>query len=178
MDEMENKQPSMLKVAVNYGLLTGVGLIVLTLVFYLAGAVTNRWANWLSYVILIAGIVIGMKAYRDEVLGGFVGYGNALGLGVLVGVIAAVVSSLFGLMLYHVIDPGLMQQALLEAEMRILERMPDITDQQLDQALRFTRVMFRPAIMLFFSIFAMGFMSLIFSLVAAAFVKKEAPLQG
>lgn len=175
MEEMqvaEPKKPSVVKTAMSYGLFTGIGLILITFIFYIMGELSHPWINYLSMVVLIAGIILGMRAHRME-QGGFIRYGTALGLGVLLGLFAALVASFFSVLLFHVIDPAAMQQMLNAAELRILESMPQITDEQLELSLRMTERMMRPSTMFVVGILSNTFMALLFSLIIAAFIRKE-----
>ena len=55
--------------------------------------VENKLFTFLTWGIIIGGIVYGIKKYRDGVLKGFISYGSALGYGVLISLFASIISS-------------------------------------------------------------------------------------
>lgn len=176
MEATERKQPSIWKAAMNYGLITGIGIILVTVIFYIMGELANPWANYLGYAVLIIGIVLGIKNYRDNMNNGFITYGTALGTGTLVGLFAAIISSIFSILLFHVIDPAAMQQILVNAELKMIESMPDLTDEQLEAALKMSRTMMQPGLMFVFGVATYTFISFILSLIIAAIMKKNPTL--
>ncbi len=160
------------KPAFTYGLLTAIGLIMLTFIIYLTGMISNQYINYLSYFIIIAGIVLGTKAFRDEFRGGFLSYGNALGFGTLTILFAAIIAGVFSFVFYSYLAPDALAQLKVAAEVRILETNPNVSDQELDLALRFVS----PTLMLFTSIISYTFVGFLLSLVTSAFLKKQDPL--
>ncbi|MFO7977805.1 MAG: DUF4199 domain-containing protein [Bacteroidales bacterium] len=173
MEQQEQTNPSIWKSTLSYGLLTGFGLVLVTVIFYLAGSLGNRWINFVGYLILVGGIIVGIKSFRDDQNAGVISYGRALGAGTLVGLFAAIISSAFSVLLFHVIDPAAMQQMLVEAELNMIEQMPQMTDAQLEDALQISRTMMKPFFMFFFGVLSYTFIAFLFSLIIAAFLKRN-----
>ncbi|MFO7977866.1 MAG: DUF4199 domain-containing protein, partial [Bacteroidales bacterium] len=98
---------------------------------------------------------------------------RALGAGTLVGLFAAIISSAFSVLLFHVIDPAAMQQMLVEAELNMIEQIPQMTDAQLEDALQISRTMMKPFFMFFFGVLSYTFIAFLFSLIIAAFLKRN-----
>lgn len=172
MENLEQeKKTSFAGSAITHGLLTGIGLIVLSLLGYLFNMAGVRWFSYLSYLILLAGIIWGSLQYRNDAAGGFISYGRALGYGTLISVFAALISSIFVFVFYQYIAPDALEQIKDVTAQGIIEANPDITDEQLDVILRFTS----PLVMSITSIFALTFIGFIFSLVTSAFIKKNDP---
>jgi hypothetical protein len=96
--------------------LTAIGLILLTLIIYFADLLEAKWVSWVGYLILIAGVVIGTRAYRDEVRGGFINYGTALGFGTLSMFFAALIASVFTYLFYVFIAPDALAKMKILAE--------------------------------------------------------------
>lgn len=174
---MENteqpKKASLAAASFTYGLLTAIGLILITLLTYLFNLTEVRWISYLSFVVLIAGIILGTIKFRDDDLGGFISYGRALGLGTLISLFASLISGVFVYIFYSFIAPDAFEQIRILAEQRMIEANPDITDQQLDMAMRMTT----PLMGFISTLFSITFIGFVFSLATSAFLKKKDPLE-
>ncbi len=171
--EEETKKSSLTSSAFTYGLITAVGMILLTLVMYVFNLMTVQWISYLAYAIILAGIIWGTLKFRDEESGGFISYGKALGFGTLLSLFAALISGIFVFVFYQYIAPDAMEQLKAVAAENVLEANPDITDQQLDMILRFTS----PLLISISSFFSTTFLGFVFSLVTSAFIKRNDPQQ-
>ncbi len=168
----QTKQSTLTSASFTYGLLTAIGLILITLFTYIFNLTEVRWISFLSYVLLLAGIIFGTIKFRDDDLGGFISYGRSFGFGTLVSLFASLISGLFVYVFYKFIAPDAFEQLRIIAEQNMIEANPDITDQQLDFALR----MMSPLMLFISSIFSITFIGAVFSLVTSAFLKKKDPL--
>lgn len=169
-------QNTLLRSTMTMGLITGLALVIYTLLLYATNNLLkqNFLLGILNYVILIIGIIVGTRSYRDQALGGFISYGKALGYGVLLCVFTGVVIGLFTYLLYEVIDPG-----LLEKNIKIIQDEMLKSGMSADQVESMTEVQrqFRsPFMMLIGSIFSYSLLGLIFSLITSAFLKKDQPM--
>lgn len=169
--EMHNEKPSKLKSALNFGAVVGLILMVISLVTYVFGMYENKALGYLSYAVLIGGIVIGIRKYRDEVNDGFISYGSALGYGVLIALFASIIASFANFIYLSYIDSSFIEFSLEQAEIQMIEQ--GNTDEQVEMAMGFTRSMLSPFGIFLFGIFGLTFFGLIVSLIAGAFLKKE-----
>jgi len=182
---MENNTPTQatpqrentfLKSTMTLGLITGLILIIYTLLLYATGNMLKPsfFLSTLNYLILIVGIVIGTRNYRDQSLGGYISYGKALGYGVVLCVFTGIVFGIFNYLLYEVIDPGLMEESMKVIQEEMLNQgLPaDQVEAMSDMQSRFRT----PFMMMIGSVFTYAFLGLIFSLVTSAFLKKEEPM--
>lgn len=170
----QTKKASLTATSLTYGLLTAIGFILITLLTYLFNLTEITWLSYLTYIVLVAGIIFGTIKFRDDDLGGFISYGRALGLGTLISLFAALISGIFLYVFYSFIAPDAFEQIRMLAEQRIIEANPDITDQQLDLAMRMTT----PLMVLISSLFSVTFIGFVFSLATSAFLKKKDPLEA
>lgn len=168
------KSKGLAMVALEYGVLTAIALIVLTLIIYFADLQAARWVSWIGYGILLAGLFIGTKAFRDEFNGGFINYGRALGFGTLSMFFAALISSVFVYVFYKFIAPDAMGPLREAAEEQILRTNPNISDQEYDMAMRFIS----PGIIAFTSVFSYTFIGFVLALITSAFLKRKDPLEA
>lgn len=169
---MENySKPSMAMTAAIWGAITGMIGIVYTLILYYADLMTNKPASWASYAILIVGIYLGTKAFRDQSLGGYISFGKALGTGVLISLFNAIISVIFMLILFLVIDPELMTKIMAEQQDKMLES-GKITEEQMEQGMEMGKKFFIP-FAIFGGLVAGVFFGTIISLITSAILKKE-----
>lgn len=169
----EQKKTGLFPAALNYGLLTAIGLIILTLIGYLAKLQGVTWFGFIGYAVLLAGIIAGTINFRDDSGGGYISYGRALGFGTLTAVIAGFISGLFILVFYQFIAPDALEALRSEAEIRVLEMHPNASDQQIEMA----RMMVNPILMFIGSLLSYAFIGFIFSLVTSAFLQKNEPTE-
>ena len=169
----QTKKSSMAVTSFTYGLLTGIGLILITLLTYMFNLTEIRWLSYLTYLVLLAGIILGTIKFRDDDSGGFITYGRALGFGTMVSLFAALISGIFLFVFYKFIAPDAFEQLRILAEQNIIAANPDITDQQLDMAMRMTT----PLMILISSLFSITFIGFVFSLATSAFLKKKDPME-
>ncbi|WP_430810282.1 MULTISPECIES: DUF4199 domain-containing protein [unclassified Carboxylicivirga] len=168
---METQKPSVVKNAMTYGLYLGVVSIVFTLIIYLAGLLGNKAIGWLSVAISIGVLAWAMINFRDKQNGGYLRYGQGVGLGTLTMFFGGVISGVFTFILYKFIDPGIVEQLVAQAmEEAMAQGTPDA---QLEMAEKMIRMFTSPNAILIMSIVGSPFMGAIISLILAAIFKKE-----
>jgi len=179
---MEEKDtPTLFQHALRWGLILGAVSIGLTCIFYAVDY--SMLANWKMGIIMFA-IFIGVAIYaginyRNET-GGFITYGKAFQYVFVVMAISGLISVVFNMVLYTLIDPELPQkltEVALENAQKMLEGfgMPeDKMDQAMEDARRRTENQFS------ISGLAMGYgigliIYAVLSLITAIFVRKNPP---
>ena len=177
---MEQKKSSIGKVSLSYGLIVGVLLILWSLLMHIFDIDRESYISFISYLILLGGIIWGSKIYRDNYSGGFITYGKSFSVGFLVGLFGSILVSIFFYIFLIYIDPAtfaeILENALNNAELNILESNPDISDQDLEQILSMTEK-FTTQFTITIGVFIMYVISsVIFSLIASIFIKKEEKL--
>lgn len=174
---MENQQEKkgLFAPSLNFGLLMGVIMIALSFVFYLMGPQAAKIGGYIGYLVQIGILVFAMLQYRKMQEGEFLSYGNALGLGVLTSLVAGVLVAIYTFVFFQYIAPGEIERLLLEAENAMIAANPNMTDEQIDMGLKITTWMLNPIAMVFMAIIGTVFSGTIFSLIIAAFVKRNNP---
>ncbi len=124
-----------------------------------------------SVIIMIGGIVLATRTYRDQEQGGYISYGRALGTGTLTVLFASVITAFFTLALFTVIDPGLMDRMMTMREMAMYES--GLSDDQIDMAMNMAERFASPAILSLSGFAGSVFIGFIFSLITSIFLKKE-----
>ena len=168
---MENK--STFLPALQFGLLTGIAMVVYSLVLFLSGVDQHSSWNLVSYLIYIGGLYWGIVTIREKRLEGVMPYGKAFGTGFWITLFVAIVLAIFAYFYLKDINPGALADATAQAEDKILARNPDISDEDLQKALDMVKTFANPAmsaVMQFLSNLVAG---TIFSLIIAIFAKRE-----
>tara|TARA_Y100000385_G_C13096060_1_gene641388 strand:+ start:150 stop:485 length:336 start_codon:yes stop_codon:yes gene_type:complete len=104
---------------------------------------------------------------------GFLDYKGAFSAGFYTGLIASLIAGIFAYVYAQYIDIGLTEEILMQAETEMLENNPNMTDEQIDQALTMTEKFTSPAMMGVWGFVGNLVVSTILSLIIAIFAKRE-----
>jgi len=169
---MENKS-SLWKSALNWGVIMGIVMIIYNLIMFFLDLSLEQWVGWVSYIVMIAIIVVSTINYRDKVLGGAITYGQALGFGVMVVLFSSIISSIYTYVFVTVIDPEFANKILAMTEQKMVAK--GIPEQQIEAGLSMQKKFMSPIMMSVFVIPVTVFFGCIFSLITSAFLKKNRP---
>jgi hypothetical protein len=169
---MEDNKPGFLKHAMTFGAIIGLILVAYSVILYITGLTFNKALGFVQYVILIAGLYLGAKAYRDKNLGGFITYGQALGLSVLISLFVGIIAVFFNYILMRYIDPDLVEKQMAVVE-ESLQNSRFIPEDQVDEALERTRNSMTALWMLPVGVLSFTFFGFILSLITSAIVRKD-----
>ena len=168
---MEQKPVSLWKSSLTYGLYLGIAMILVSVIYYATGNTFAKSAQWVTYGVMIAGVIIAQLSYR-KLLGEVMTYGQALGIGVLTMVFASVLNGFYTYLLYGIIDPSLQEQLRLSIEEQIV-RQGKVPEEQIDMAVEMATKFQKPAIMFAISIFGGALIGLVISLITSIFTQKK-----
>ncbi|MBN2349968.1 MAG: DUF4199 domain-containing protein [Bacteroidales bacterium] len=168
---MEQKKTSVFNHSLTYGAIIGIIMIIWTVLMFVLDLSLNRALGYVSYLILIVGMFMGMKSYRDKVQGGTINYGKAFGIGVLICVIAFVISGIYSIIHVKFVDTTLIQRMMEMTEEKLLSR--GISEEQIDMQMQMSAKFMKPVIMFLSATIFSVIIGSIISLILAAFVKKD-----
>lgn len=169
---MTEKEPSVTSVAIKYGFIFALIGIVFSLILMVAGLSENRWLSSLSFLILIAGLVIAMKNYK-ELNHGFMSYGQGLGIGAIVSLIYGLLSGITTWIYTSFVDPDYMG--------RIMEKQREewvrqgMSDEQIDAAVQMSQSFSGPVAMILGAAIGTLVIGFIISLIVSAIMKNKRP---
>jgi hypothetical protein len=176
METMEAKPSGgMFKSALVHGLMISAVIIIISLIFYIAGDLRNQFAGYLILAVTIAGIIYVTFDYRNKQLGGYISYGGCIGYGVLVGLIIGIATGIFSYLLHAVISPELVEAARLEAERNLYRANPNLTDEQVEMALKMQNWISSPNGILVSSILGGAIQGLLISIIGGIFTRRKDP---
>jgi len=159
------------KTAMVYGLYLALALTLFSVITYVAGLILNPNIGYVSIALAIIGIVIAQINYRNRELNGAITYGQALGFGVAIMLFAGIVTALYTMVLYTIIDPGLIDQMKAAQEEAMLAK--GMAEEQVEAAMGIASKMMNPVWMSIMGLFGSVFSGTIVSLITSIFVKKQ-----
>jgi len=158
-----------------YGIGTGVALIILSLILYITNMYMNKILGYLTYLILIAGMVVGSLQYRKVQLNGFMTYGQAFKTSFLIGLFASIISAIFTFFYVKYINTGLIEEILTLTRQKIEAKAGTMSQEQIDQAMSWTERFMTPVWITILGFLGFAFWSAIIALVISFFLKKKDP---
>lgn len=169
---MENKKVSVWKGVMNPAIMLGFALIIFSLILYFFDQTFNKTLGYVSILIIIIGVVLGIKSFRNESRGGILSYGQAVGAGTIIGLYAGIIGAIFTFLLYKLIDPDLMEKMYTFMEEQMIEK-GNIPEEMIEQSMEVTKKIMSPLVISLGVIFNYVFFGVIVSLIAGIFLKKE-----
>lgn len=168
---MENTNHSVVKAALNYGIITGIILVIYSLITWLIGQFTNQLLGYVPYIILLVFIVIGTKEYREELPGKAITYGTALGYGTLLSLYVSIFATIFSYLFLTFIDPDIIEMLKTQVEEEFLKQ--GIPDEQIEMTMKIQNKLITPIVISIMNIFSYTFIGFVISLITSAILKKE-----
>jgi hypothetical protein len=172
MEESFETPPSTGKVALKWGLILGVVLIIFSLIINMTGNFGNNAIQSISYIFIIIGIVLAHRDYK-QTGDGYMSYGKGLGIGTLTVIIAFALSGIFGYIYMTSVDPTLIDQVKEQQMIQYEEQ--GMSDAQIEQAMSFTERFMTPGMLSLFGLLFSAFIGFILSLIISAFTKNSNP---
>ncbi len=170
---MENKQTGLFVNAFPWGALLAAILIAFSLILFFLDQTFASWKDFVSYVFIIAILVIATKKYRDNILGGNISYGKALAFGVILSLVTAVIMSVYNYIFVSYIETDFIEKTMAVLEHSLLDG--GMPDEQIDAIMEVQRKFITPFSIASMIIPSLTFTGFIFSLITSLFIKKDNP---
>lgn len=162
-----------------YGLVGGLGLVIYALIGILTG-ISNPSAGMVSVainsvivIVLYLGLLIfAVRHHRDNELGGYIKFGRAFMVSFFVGLIAAILSTIFNYVYLNFIDPDYLN-TIAEGSAEMLEKF-GMNEEQIEAAIEGTKEGASPKSLLMNLLGGSAFGAII-CLIIAAVMKKDQP---
>jgi len=171
---MENKPVSVWKGTINAALLFSLVLIIYSLILYFLDKTFDRSIilGIIGFVISVGGFTLGIRSFRDDSRGGVLTYGQGVGAGTVIGLYAGIIVAAFGIILYTLIDPELIEKFFTTQEEALIEqgRLPESL---IEQQIAFMRKIITPVSLPLFGIINYVISGVIISLIASIFLRRE-----
>ena len=171
---MDKQNISTARVALKYGVVAGIiGIIYATLIF-IAGQIANTWLGILAFCIPIVVMFFGLKEYRSE-NGGYMTYGEGLGLGTQMFVIYLFIVLSFDMIYQQFIDTTIQQQIMDATRVRLENY--GIEENKIDQIIEDAQKKYSPGSAFGWGMLIYSILGFLISLVVSAIMKKEKPFE-
>ena len=166
--------PSKFNIALKWGGIMGIALVIVSLILYLTGMVDmetgqSGWiGNVLNYVISIGAVVMAIKAYKEMNNDGLsIGDGTVVGL--LTGIVGGLITAIYTYVFMTMIAPELLEAIKDQAMAGAGDMDPD----QEDQVAGIMNTMLSPAVMSIMVVIMKFFLGLIVGFIAGLIMKNE-----
>jgi len=160
--------------ALKYGLVLGLLGVVFSIISNLSGLTESAMGSMISVPVMVLIYCLTFhlcyKAFRAD--NGGMSFGEGLGLGALVSLVAGVISGIFNYVYTTFIDPGMMDR-IMEAQYEMLEGY-GMSEEQIEQQMEFGQMFAgNPIIAILSAIIGSLCIGFVFSLIMSAIMKKK-----
>lgn len=170
---MDEQPKSSTSNALTYGLITGAVMIVYSLILYLLNLHLNKYLGYISFFIMIAGMSYGTIQFRNKIMKGFISYGKAYSSGFMIALFAGILGAIYAYIFYKLIAPDVVGEILDMTRQNIMSKSPQLSDEQVEQAMNMTAKFMTPALMSIFYLIYSLIVAAIGSLITSIFIRKE-----
>ena len=176
MEAQQTTSPG--KTGLTYGIYLGLILLLIQVVLYVTGMALEgiQWPMYIYYLIFLVMIFIAVHSFKKS-NGGFLSISEAMKTGVSAAAISGVIFLVYNLLLFYVIEPGYGEMILDMSRDKMLES-GNMTEEQVEMGLKFSRYMINPFIGGAFWIALSALFGLIYSLIAGAIMKQQRPYEA
>jgi hypothetical protein len=158
---------------IRYGIIAGFVGIAYFLILTTAGVdLSQGFGRWGGLLITIVVVFLAHKYYKENG-DGFMTYGQGIGIGFWIGLISAVISSIFNYIYAKFIDPTFVTM-MREKAIEDMEAKGQ-SQEQIDAAMKIVDMFMTPEAMLFFGLFFGILFTIIIALVISIFTQKPRP---
>jgi len=151
------------------GLYMGIAMCISDLFFFLSGNAFSDWSNIVTLGILVVGINMGIRYFRDEVIGGIISFSRGWFFGIGMSFYAAFVYAFFVYIYIHFIDMSLMDIFIATEKEALLAS--GYTNEEIETLIisRGNEKLFTPYGVAIVQIFLINFYGVAIALVASLF---------
>ena len=144
--------------------------ILFSIIIYVFNLYTTQWLSWLSYAVLIGGIIYGNILFANQ-NNNDVTFGNIFAHGFKTTAVVIVITVLYTVLALYVLFPDMVDK-IIEISRTEMAKNPKLTDEMIEQGITMTKKLFLP-FAIAGAIFGTGFFGAIGSLIGAAVAKKN-----
>ncbi len=167
---MENKV-SVWKANLNTGIILGLMGIVWTLFLWFIDQSMNQTLGYVFFIVLIVGLVLGIRSYREKYRKGFLTYGQSLGAGVVIMLYYSIIAAVFTYIMFTIIDPSMPEKILAATEQKLIDR--GMAESIIEQSMKMQSKIMVPWVLSLGTLLNGIVMGTIFSLIISIFTRKE-----
>jgi len=159
------------KNVMQYGLATGMSLIIFSVLIYFFDINPKSPIQYLTYLILIGGVVIAANNYK-KTENIFLTYGKAFKIGFFVSVIAAFILAVYIFIFNKFIDPDAISKMIKLSEQELIKH-KELTQEQIDASMQMIKKFSNITTLTIASFFSIVLNGTLLSLITSIFVKSR-----
>lgn len=170
--EIKDEKASVWSHSSFYGLILGGILVVITITVQAAGLSEASWTRYITYIVVIGMIIVAQRAFKDKG-DSFMSYGQGIGIGTVVGLIASTVNAIFLYVYLKFVNSEMIE----EMKIAQLEALKDQGYDQdtIEQTMELTEIVMKPGPVSLIGLVTLAFMTFVISLIITIFTRKENP---
>ena len=154
-----------------------IAVILLSILYYVFDIDGRSSWGYLTYAVLLAGIVWGVLQLRDKHFGGVITYGQSFAAGTLISLYTGAITAVYTFLFYKYFAPEQIQVLLEKAEDEMYRKAPQLSDQEFEMAMAMTAKFMTPFWLSVTTLVGLLIIGLILSLIASIFLKRNEPNQ-
>ncbi|WP_066506165.1 DUF4199 domain-containing protein [Rufibacter sp. DG15C] len=159
-------------VGLRYGLITGFISVIYSLILFVTEMNNNSALSYLSILILAGGIFFAYKHFKG-MNGGFMSYGQGLGIGTVLSAVAGLLGGIFTFIYVKFVDTAFLQK-VQDLQIAKMEEQ-GLSEAQIEKATEMAATFSGPGMMLVMGILGTLVIGFLVSLVMAAIMKRSQP---
>ncbi len=160
-------------VGVRFGLIAALVGIAYFLVMNVAGIdMTQGFWNWVGYAITLTFVILSQKQFKEKG-DGYMSYGQGIGIAFWMGLVSAVISSIFTYIYIKFIDTGFLQ-LVKDRQIEAMQQ-KGMSDEQIDQGMKMAAMFMTPEAMLIMMLIGGIIATIIIALIVTIFTQKKNP---
>jgi len=165
------------KFAMHYGAVLGLLLVLIALLLWILGIDEQKSVipSISNNLIVIGFLFYSIVQYRDNENNGYISYSGSLKLGTTVAFFSSIIMAFYTFVYISYLNPDMLSNILNMTEQSVLQSDPDISDEELDLALKITNKMIQPHWLMIIGVLTGTFMGFLYSAIISFFVKKSDP---
>ena len=181
MENLENT-PTSARLALKWGLISGLILMTYSLAMNITGLLADLSLAPMAYLAIILATGFGMWKGMDEYKethGGYISYGQGLGLNTLISTVAAIISMIGSMLYSSFIDNSSMKKFMEAQNDKMTEQWEKqgLSQAQIEDALdKMNGMMNNPGVMFVSGVISTVFVGFILALIISAIKKKTKPV--
>lgn len=173
MENFETPVITVRQTGIRYGVILGLISVAYFMVLVLSGINTaDGWVRWSGFIFNAALVVLGQIYFRQNG-GGYMSFGQGMGIAFWIALISSVISTAFTVLYMTIIDPDFAQM-IQDMQMEAMAEQ-GLSDEQIEQAMKMAAAFTTPPMLFLFGVLGGIFSTMLIALIATFITKKENP---
>ncbi|NLR92963.1 MULTISPECIES: DUF4199 domain-containing protein [Flammeovirga] len=171
-----NELPQKRTFAIKYGAIVGVFSFGYSVLLSTLGKTQDPFLQYLNILVIVTATFFAYREYKFH-SGGYLNYKDGVKLGTLLSFIGALITGVLNYLYVKFLDDSAIMQAIEQTRVE-LEKQPQLTDEQIDQAIELSQWLALTPIPYLLSVVLYTFLGFLLALAISYFMKQEVGKDG